>query len=136
MRKVIDFDFYEWFLNNLLAINLNYQGNTRRWVKPLILLFHDICVHVFLISSKSYSFRLSSISCSELNSWLVRWSDIGLLGGVVTEGFLDLWVGSMVVHGFKGPDFLTEVGSGGADEEGDKEWFHFCLRLFQLYLIN
>ena len=63
------------------------------------------------------------IGFSQLGSRLVWWSAVGLLNGMISILLLDGGVGSVIVNGSEGPDWLS---SGGNTEEygNSKGEFH------------
>jgi hypothetical protein len=55
----------------------------------------------------------------DLNGGLIWWSSVGLSSGVIAISLLDLRVGSVVVDGSEGPDWLSSRGS--SNKEGDSK---------------
>ena len=60
----------------------------------------------------------------DLNGGLVWGSTVGFGGGVITVGLLDFGVGSEVVDGSEGPDWLSSRDSSNKESDG-KGRFHF-----------
>jgi hypothetical protein len=55
----------------------------------------------------------------DLNGGLIWWSSVGFDSRVITVGLLDFGVGSVVVDGSEGPDWLSSRDS--SNKEGDSK---------------